>query len=215
MDLPIMSILKRRNERETAQLEDDVVNALFSITSEIALHGGTAVWRCYGGRRFSKDLDIYLWAKDFKSMFTDSMEKAGIEVAKYREKGITFIHVRRGGTEIKIEPRNVEKAAVLAPYEKIDGGKMNILALSPEDIILEKIDTYGDRRAYKDLYDITVLLNHVKDQDKVRKALRVFAADIKQPDESFQTYDEFKTLIYSGAVPSFKNMSEMVRRWAL
>jgi predicted nucleotidyltransferase component of viral defense system len=215
MDLPIMSAMKRRSERETAQLEDDVVNALFSITSEIALHGGTAVWRCYGGKRFSKDLDIYLWAKDFKLMFMEAMEKAGIDVAKYREKGITFIHVRKGNTEIKVEPRNAEKAAVLAPYEKIDGSRMNILVLSPEDIILEKIKAYNDRRAYKDLYDITVLMNHVKDQGRVRKALHAFAADMKKPDESFQAYDEFRTLIYSGTVPSFENMSEMLRRWAL
>jgi predicted nucleotidyltransferase component of viral defense system len=213
MDLPIIGALKRRSERETAQLEDDVVDALFSVTNEIALHGGTAVWRCYGGKRFSKDIDIYLWAKNFKSAFIESMQKLGIEVAKYREKGITFIHVRKGSTEIKIEPRNLEKASILAPYERVDGGRMNILALSPEDIVLEKIDAYLDRGAYKDLYDITVLLNSIKDQNKIKKALYQFATTLKKPDESFQTYNEFRTLIYTGTVPSFENMSDMIKRW--
>ena len=215
MDLPILNVLKGRNELETARLEDDVVNALFSATSQIALHGGTAVWRCYGGKRFSKDLDVYLWAKDFGILFTNAMERAGIEVLKYREKGITFIHVKKGNTEMKIEPRNVEKAAVLAPYERIDGTKMNILVLSPENIILEKVDTYRSRRAYKDLYDITVLLNSVKDVSRAKKGLREFAKNIPQPDEKFQTFAEFKTLIYSGIVPTFEKMSERIKRWVL
>lgn len=215
MELPLTNILKRRSELDTAQLEDDVVDVLFSATSEIALHGGTAVWRCYNGRRFSKDLDIYLWARDFKEVFLASMETAGIKVGKYREKGVTFIHVSKGNTEIKIEPRSMEKASVLAPYERVDGTKMNILALSPEDLILEKIDAYNGRRAYKDLYDITVLLNSVMNQNKVKGPLRKFAQAVAQPDESLQTYSEFRTLIYSGTIPTFENMLEMIRRWAV
>jgi predicted nucleotidyltransferase component of viral defense system len=209
-----MNVMKRRSELDTARLEDDVVTALFSSTNKIALHGGTAIWRCYGGKRFSKDLDIYLWESDFKTLFFDSMEKAGILISKYREKGVTFIHVKKGNTEIKVEPRSVEKAAILAPYERIDGTKINILVLSPEDIILEKIAAYSDRRAYKDMYDITVLLNSVKDPDKVKGPLRKFVEKAPQPDESLQSYSEFKTLIYSGTVTSFENMLGMIGRWA-
>ena len=121
MELPLMNVLKRKSELDTAQLEDDVVSALFSATSKVAMHGGTAIWRCYGGKRFSKDLDIYLWDRNFKDIFQDSMKKAGVGISKYREKGVTFIHVKKGDTEIKIEPRSVEKAAVLAPYERLDG----------------------------------------------------------------------------------------------
>jgi len=109
----------------------------------------------------------------------------------------------------------VEKAAVLAPYERVDGTKMNILALSPEDLILEKIGAYEGRGAYKDIYDITVLLNRVKDQDKVRSPLRKFAQMAARPDESLQTYSEFRTLIYSGTVPTFESMVEMIRRWVI
>lgn len=215
MEIPISGALKRRSERDTAQLEDAVVGALFSATNKIALHGGTAVWRCYGGKRFSKDVDVYIWAKNFKEIFITAMEREGVETLKYREKGVTFVHVRKGNTEIKVEPRNVEKAAVIAPYERVDGTRMNILALSVEDIILEKIDTYRSRRAYKDLYDITVLLNSVKDEAKVKKALHEFAKAIPDPDESFQTYTEFRTLIYSGIVPDFEKMADLIKRWVM
>lgn len=213
MELPIINILKRRSELETAQLEDDVVEALFSITNNIAMHGGTAIWRCYKGKRFSKDIDIYCWESNFKEIFRQAMEKAEIEVSKYREKGMTFIHVRKGDTEIKIEPNNVEKHAILAPYEKIDGTKTNILVLSPEDLILEKIETYSDRGGYKDLYDITVLINLVKEPGKVKGPLDKFVREIRKPDEKFQTYAEFRTLIYAGVAPSFENMVGLIKRW--
>lgn len=213
MDLPISSVLKRRSELEIAQLEDDIIAILVNITDKMALHGGTAVWRCYKGKRFSTDIDVYIWADDFKEKFTSVAGSIGIDVTKFREKGVTFIHVRKNNTEIKIEPRNVEKTAILIPYERVDGSKVNILALSPEDLILEKIDAYNDRRAYKDLYDITILLNSVKEPNKIKKALVEFIKGIPIPDEDTQSYSEFRAVIYAGVVPTYQKMSEFIRRW--
>jgi predicted nucleotidyltransferase component of viral defense system len=213
MDLPISGILKRRSELETARLEDDVVNILASITDKMALHRGTAIWRCYGGKRFSTDIDAYIWAEDFKEKFIRAAEKAGIEVPKFREKRVAFIHVRKNNTEIKLEPRNVEKKAILMPYERVDGSKINILVLSPEDLVLEKIEAYSDRRAYKDLYDITILLNSVKEPGKIKKALSDFAKDIPLPNEGTESYSEFKAIIYAGVVPSYAKMSDFIKRW--
>lgn len=214
MDLPISAVLKRRSELEIAQLEDDIVSALTGITDKMAMHGGTAVWRCYYGKRFSTDIDIYIWAEDFKEKFIRAAETIGVDVPKFREKGVTFIHVRKGNTEIKIEPRNLEKEAILMPYERIDGSKMNVLVLSPEDIILEKITAYNDRRAYKDLYDITVLLNSVKDQDEVKNALLEFVKGVEIPNEDTQSLTEFRATIYAGVVPSYAKMVDFISRWS-
>ena len=98
MDLPLMNVMKRRSELDTARLEDDVVNALFSSTNKIALHGGTATNPATGARDSPRTLSRYLWDSDFKSLFFDSMEKAGGQnlISKYREKGVKFIHVKRG-----------------------------------------------------------------------------------------------------------------------
>lgn len=213
MDLPISSILKRRAELETAQLEDDVVGILSGITDRMALHGGTAVWRCYNGKRFYTDVDVYIWDKGFKEKFINAAASIGIETTKFREKSVTFIHVRKNGTEIKIEPRNMERSAILMPYSRVDGSKLNILTLSPEDLILEKVAAYSDRRAYKDLYDITVLLNSVKEPGRVRDALSKFTNGMEVPDEDVQSYSEFKAVIYAGAVPTYQRMAEFIRRW--
>ncbi len=215
MDLPISNVLKRRSELETARLEDEVMGVLTNITDKMALHGGTAVWRCYNGKRFSTDIDVYIWADDFRDKFIGAAKGIGIDVTKFREKGVTFIHVRKDNTEIKIEPRNVEKSALLAPYERVDGSKINILVLSPEDLILEKIDAYMDRRAYKDLYDITILLGSVKEPGKIKKALLEFAKEIPAPNEDTQSYSEFKAVIYAGVVPTYKKMIEFIKRWLM
>ena len=214
MELPISNILKRRDELETAQLEDDTISVLANITDKMAMHGGTAIWRCYNGKRFSTDIDVYIWDENFKEKFMNSAEKIGMEVSKFRENGVTFIHVRKNNTEIKIEPRNMEKMAILMPYERIDGSKVNILVLSPEDLVFEKIDSYNDRRAYKDLYDITILLNNVKKPNKIKKALSEFAKDIPAPDESVQSLTEFKATVYAGVIPTYAKMADFVKMWS-
>jgi predicted nucleotidyltransferase component of viral defense system len=103
----------------------------------------------------------------------------------------------------------------LAPYERIDGSKVNVLVLSPEDLVMEKIETYKDRKAYKDLYDITVLLNNVKEPNKIKKVLSEFSKNIPVPDEKLQSYSEFNSIIYAGPSPSFEKMSDFIKRWVL
>ena len=80
MDLPILSVLRRKEELETARLEDDVINVLTDITDKMAMHGGTAVWRCYNGKRFSTDIDVYIWDESFKEKFIGRAGKIVVEV---------------------------------------------------------------------------------------------------------------------------------------
>jgi len=60
--IPLEKRLKKRMDVEIAFLQDEVVEILYAIESRLVLHGGTAVWRCYGGNRLSEDLDFYLHA---------------------------------------------------------------------------------------------------------------------------------------------------------
>ncbi|MFH1246948.1 MAG: nucleotidyl transferase AbiEii/AbiGii toxin family protein, partial [Candidatus Micrarchaeota archaeon] len=59
MNFPLANKLKKRLHLETATLQDEVVDLIYSISSPV-LHGGTAIWRCYAGNRFSEDLDFYM-----------------------------------------------------------------------------------------------------------------------------------------------------------
>ena len=43
-----------------ASLQDYIVELIYSkLEPSAILYGGTAIWRCYGGMRFSENLDIY------------------------------------------------------------------------------------------------------------------------------------------------------------
>ncbi|MEM1546291.1 MAG: nucleotidyl transferase AbiEii/AbiGii toxin family protein [Candidatus Methanomethylicia archaeon] len=33
---------------------------IYNSFPEAVIHGGTAIWRCYGSNRFSEDVDVYL-----------------------------------------------------------------------------------------------------------------------------------------------------------
>ena len=60
MKLPLFNRLKKRQHRELALLQDEITDIVYRISDEAVLHGGTAIWRCYGGNRFSEDIDIYI-----------------------------------------------------------------------------------------------------------------------------------------------------------
>ena len=59
--MPKISLAKILRGRllEIAELQDLLVIEL-SKRFDFVLHGGTAVWRIYGGKRFSYDVDVYL-----------------------------------------------------------------------------------------------------------------------------------------------------------
>jgi predicted nucleotidyltransferase component of viral defense system len=58
--IPLSQRLKRRQHIEIARLQDIVMETLYRVFPESVLHGGTAIWRCYSGSRFSEDIDVYL-----------------------------------------------------------------------------------------------------------------------------------------------------------
>ena len=59
MALPIELNLKDAKQVALARLQDYVVEALIAVEPNIVMHGGTAIWRCYGGNRFSEDVNVY------------------------------------------------------------------------------------------------------------------------------------------------------------
>ena len=44
-----------------AELQYEVIDIIYNrVEPDATLYGGTAIWRCYGGNRFSEDIHIYL-----------------------------------------------------------------------------------------------------------------------------------------------------------
>ena len=51
MDFPIIYRLRRKSQKELAELQDEVVDVVYTLLDNAVIHGGTAIWRCYGGKK--------------------------------------------------------------------------------------------------------------------------------------------------------------------
>ena len=57
--IPLALRIKKAQHKEIAEAQDIVVEELYRIFSKAVFHGGTSIWRCYNGNRFSEDIDVY------------------------------------------------------------------------------------------------------------------------------------------------------------
>lgn len=209
--VPLHWRMKRKRHRKIARLQDMVVEVLYETLPRSVLHGGTAIWRCYSGNRFSGDIDAYL-EKDIKriEMFFEKLKRLGFKIVKKRIKeNSLYSVVKFNETEIRFEALFKRVSGVIKEYETYEGGLMNVYTLTPEVIIDEKTDTYLKRRKIRDLYDIFFLLRDVKDVEKVREKLKELLKKFKDPiDEK-----ELKALILFGVVPTKAEILEYIQRW--
>ncbi|MFH1257038.1 MAG: nucleotidyl transferase AbiEii/AbiGii toxin family protein [Candidatus Diapherotrites archaeon] len=205
MRIPLSKRLRKRLHRELALLQDEVADIVYGISQGAVLHGGTAIWRCYQGNRFSEDLDFCLKAgKNFRQEFSRKAVSSGLELRKFRQTANTiFSAVSNGAAEVRLEiALRTVKNPVVKPYEKADGSHMDVFTLSPECLLLEKIAAYCNRKLARDFYDIYFLNTKITERNAVKKEIRaLLAKGIKPVDEK-----NLRTLIYSGAIPSYGQM---------
>ena len=105
MDVPIEKKLEDGMQIEMAKLQDDCVGAIWSLVPSAVLHGGTAIWRCYGGNRFSDDLDIYLRTDkeivDVRNGLAFALNRYDVKIAKAVTIGNSNVFTMwKGPTEI-------------------------------------------------------------------------------------------------------------------
>jgi predicted nucleotidyltransferase component of viral defense system len=215
MELPIEKKLDDQARVDRARLQDDVVESLYNVNPTTVLHGGTAIWRCYGGNRFSDDIGLYLLtdreSERVREGLVWAIRKFGIDIDKSRAiRDTTVVTVKRGTASVRIEmARNKTRIRpVDRNFERVNGTYLNILTLSPEDFIVEKIATYSNRRYVRDLYDIYHLSNMVENGKSINRKMCNFLRGIEKPaDEGV-----LKSIVYAGAVPSFQGMVSQIKR---
>lgn len=197
--------------REIAKAQDVLVETLYAIFPEAVLHGGTAIWRCYQGNRFSEDLDLYLPTDRRKiDLLFEKFKQRGfvIEKKKIGENSL-YSRLKLSGVSVRVEAVFKKAPGHLQEYETAEGNFLTVLTLTPEELVQEKILTYLKRRKIRDLYDIFFLLRHVQDRDTVKKALTRLFTGFKPPiDEK-----ELALLILVGLVPTTKQMLDYLQHW--
>ncbi|MEW6528454.1 MAG: nucleotidyl transferase AbiEii/AbiGii toxin family protein [Candidatus Micrarchaeota archaeon] len=210
MIIPLEKRLKKRMHVEIALLQDEITELLYGIENDIILHGGTSVWRCYGGNRFSEDLDFYCAnVKKIEHNFKKAAKSRGLSILKFKKtKNLIFCKVSNRNSEVRIEINFARlKTAISKPFEKTDGTFMEVLTLSPEELVLEKISAYQNRRFIRDIYDIYHLSNYVNDE-KIGERMITFFASLEKPVDE----ENLNSIVYSGNVPAFKQIVAALKR---
>lgn len=207
--MPLILKLRKQMHKNIAKAQDLIVKELYSVFNKAVLHGGTAIWRCYKGSRFSEDVDVYI-PRDIKKIdaFFSRLEKAGFVIKKKKIKQNSFYSTLLfNRTVVRFEAIFKQKQGILKEYETADGNLITVYTLSPEELIKEKTSAYLHRLKIRDLYDIFFLLRFVEYREKVSKELSLLIKNFKSPvDEK-----DLKVLIIEGLVPESKKMMEYIK----
>jgi predicted nucleotidyltransferase component of viral defense system len=209
--IPLSQRLKRRQHMEIARLQDIVVEAMYRVFPEAVIHGGTAIWRCYSGSRFSEDIDVYMErdTERINNLFSQ-LSAMGFSIIKKRVKeNSLYSRLSMDRTELRFEAVFRKVRGVVREYETFEGVLLNVYTLLPEDMVIEKANAYGKRRKIRDLYDIFFLLRHVEDAGRVTPHLKSLLSGFKRPLDE----DDLRVIILVGVSPKTDDMLEYLRRW--
>ena len=208
----IHAMLRKRVHVETAMLQDEVVDLIYALEPDAVLHGGTAIWRCYDGNRFSEDLDFYMLPQEgFEKRLEEKLVQRQLELTKFKQtQNAIYSKIFNGSVEVRFEALLKDPSAIAGvearSFRRTDGSELDVLTLSPEAFVEEKLETYLSRRLVRDYYDIYHLLRYAQDTPALKSAVRSFLSKAVQPLDA----QNLSAIVYSGAVPSFEQMSRVI-----
>lgn len=212
--IPLEKKLKKKLHRQIALAQDILVDEVYRFFPKAMLHGGAAVWRCFGSNRFSEDLDFYLSSfskKKFDHLLND-LEGLGFSRLKFKQtKNAVFSKFEYSGVVVRLEA-TIKKMPEYKtmPFEMVDGNFIIVNTLPPYILLKEKVDSYLARQKIRDLYDIFFLLRFVEKDNQVKRTLRKFLQKYSPPKDE----KDLKTLIIVGAVPKVEDMLQEIKKWA-
>ena len=210
--IPIILRLKKELHKNIALAQDLLVQELYKVFNNAVIHGGTAIWRCYKGNRFSEDLDVYL-KKDLvklNALFLN-FEKIGFMIVKKKiAENSLYSELKLNRTYVRLEAIFKHKDGILKDYETSDGNFISVYTLTAEELVNEKINAYLNRLKIRDLHDIFFLLKYVNDKGRIKNNLQKLIKNFKKPIDE----NELKVLILEGLVSSTEKMLEYIKNHA-
>ena len=208
--IPLIMKVKKASHKEIAQGQDILIKEAYEYFPDAVLHGGTAIWRCYKGLRFSEDIDLYIPRdKEKIEAFFTAVEKKGLHILKKRiRENSLYSTLQWNRVEIRFEALFLMKKGVLKEYETAESNYLPIYTLPAEELIKEKTEAYLNRRKIRDLYDIFFLLQYVEEKKKIAQHLKKLIENFKQPVDQ----QELRIFILEGVVPSAQGMYDYIKR---
>ncbi len=207
--IPLQTRLKREIHRKIASAQDLIVEEVYDVFDKAVFHGGTAIWRCYDGKRFSEDLDFYLPKDSHKlTQLFEKLQKSGFEIKKKKiSENSVYSELEINRTSVRLEATFQKKPAIICDYEMSDGNFISVYSLTAEDFLIEKMNTYLKRFKVRDLWDVFFLLKTIPNPQNIREIETLIKRYQKPVDE-----EDLKAILLEGIVPSSEEMLEYIRR---
>lgn len=207
--IPLVLRLKKTSHKEIAKAQDLIIEELYKIFNDAVLHGGTSIWRCYNGNRFSEDIDIYLKRDISKlNILFGNLEKIGFIIEKRKiGNNSLYSNLKINNTSVRLEALFKKASGHLKEYETADGNLIIVYTLKPEELIEEKVETYIKRLKIRDLYDIFFLIKYVEDKNKIRSKIEKLLEHYKKPIDE----EELRVLILEGLIPDSQKMLQYIK----
>ena len=207
--IPLQARLKREIHRKIAYAQDLIVKEVYSIFDKAVLHGGTAIWRCYSGKRFSEDLDFYLPKDNEKiEILFENLKKIGFEIIKKKvSENSIYSELKLDGLSVRLEATFQKIQGEICDYEMSDGNTISIYSLTTEQFLAEKSRTYLKRFKVRDLWDVFFLTKFVNNPKNIKEIGDLINNYKKPIDES-----DLKVILLDGIVPSAEEMINYLKR---
>ncbi|MEK6894208.1 MAG: nucleotidyl transferase AbiEii/AbiGii toxin family protein [Nanoarchaeota archaeon] len=211
INIPLQARLKREVHRKIAYAQDLIAKEVYLVFDRAVLHGGTAIWRCYGGKRFSEDLDFY-FPKDKKRIETlfENLEKAGFNIIKKKiSNSSVYSELEFDRTSVRLEATFQKVSGTIHDYEMSDGNIISIYSLTAPEFLAEKSRTYLKRLKVRDLWDVFFLIKMINDPHSIKEIGELINNYKKPIDES-----DLKVILLEGIVPSADEMIHYImQKW--
>lgn len=207
--IPLQTKLKREIHRKIAYAQDLVIKEVYSVFDKAVLHGGTAIWRCYNGKRFSEDLDFYL-PNDKKKLeiLFENLNKSGFNIKKEKiSENSVYAELEFERVSVRLEATFQKIPNIICDYEMSDGNIFSIYSLTPESFLIEKSNTYLKRFKVRDLWDVFFLLKMIDNPKKI-KEIRSLIKNYKKPVDE----ENLRVILLEGIVPSADEMLIYIKR---
>ncbi len=210
--MPRISLAKILKGRllKIAELQDLLMVEL-SKRFDFILHGGTAVWRVYGGKRFSYDVDVYFVKPEDIRRFLSGVGWARLTKSRMTRTDRAYFRIEdRVPVELEVSPPPEGLKPMEGDFWLADGTSMVVKTLAPEDLLREKVEAFMDRGKTRDLYDVYYLLDFCG-RERIGGLLRKLLPLLGSPPSDFSGLEE---LVLVGRAPDFDTIKFKVMAYA-
>jgi len=177
-------------------LQDILLHLLYRKMPKMVFGGGTCIWKVLKGDRFSEDIDAYASIpKDIVGYLKKELSLLGINcnILKQKKTANMFFlkfalsfpsHPREIIISLEIlsaKPKGTTEVTLYSPYP--DAPPVEMIILSPEEMLVNKVSTVYTRNRPRDVHDIYTLL-------KLGTKINVQSIRKKIPNFNIKTFEK-------------------------